>query len=308
MSTLSKKLFISVLTLIVTVGAFAATTFAWFTIGTTAQVQTFGAQVQGSTGLEMSFEDSGQWVSTLTTGQLNAYLFDTGYTYVNSVGDDVTILPKLGSAFLLKPVTSANGKDITDITESPLANPVTGGYIEFRLNLRSATGGEVQLTSLSLTGTSYDWKSDANFVLGNGTSVTAGATLEDRTAADAMRVSIQETAGTGSNLFVYENQGIGSNTVLSNDTIDLTLGAHDYFTVKNGVAPVLPTGYVAAETETEVNNNQVAVFPASAEADGYFHAQITIRIWIEGWDYEAYNILFNRPIAVSFNLNKIELP
>ena len=33
MSTLSKKLFISVLTLILTVGAFTATTFAWFTLG-----------------------------------------------------------------------------------------------------------------------------------------------------------------------------------------------------------------------------------------------------------------------------------
>src|SRR5690554_1359802 len=113
MSKLSKKLFLSVITLVFTVVAMVATTYAWFTIGDTATVGNVEGSVQGSEGLEIQFDgdDSGEWYSNISKSKMDDFLGD--------------------AAEALKAISSPNGENFY------LVNQITynGADIDF------ATGG-----------------------------------------------------------------------------------------------------------------------------------------------------------------------
>jgi hypothetical protein len=81
MSTLSKKLFISVLTLIITAGAFAATTFAWFTLGDEVTVSNIQGTVVAGEGLEIRLGTTGEWKSFISQSDIATYLASSGGTW-----------------------------------------------------------------------------------------------------------------------------------------------------------------------------------------------------------------------------------
>ena len=53
MKKLSRKLLISIFTLVITVLAVGASTFAWFALSTTSQVSNIGGKVTGGEGIEV---------------------------------------------------------------------------------------------------------------------------------------------------------------------------------------------------------------------------------------------------------------
>ena len=53
MKKTTKRMIISVLTLVLTVAALGTTTFAWFSLSTTSQISNISGQVTGGEGLEI---------------------------------------------------------------------------------------------------------------------------------------------------------------------------------------------------------------------------------------------------------------
>ncbi|HHT99079.1 MAG TPA: hypothetical protein GXZ79_03260, partial [Acholeplasma sp.] len=43
------------------------------------------------------------------------------------------------------------------------------------------------------------------------------------------------------------------------------------------------------------------------DTEGYAYATITVRIWIEGWDNEAYNAIFTAPLFASLAVVKKDI-
>ena len=73
MKNLTKKLFLSMLTVAFAVVALGTTTFAWFTLSTEAKVEVFDAQVSAGSGFEIAVTAKGVGVTPQTkwyTGSL----------------------------------------------------------------------------------------------------------------------------------------------------------------------------------------------------------------------------------------------
>src|SRR5690554_1319203 len=74
MKNLSKKAILSILSLVLTFVALGATTFAWFSLGTTAVVNPFEVQVKGSEGLEITLEGDDNWYAVLNSDLIYDYI------------------------------------------------------------------------------------------------------------------------------------------------------------------------------------------------------------------------------------------
>ena len=65
MTKLTRKLLLSVLTVVLTVVALGTTTFAWFTLTNTAQIQSFDAEIIADSGIEIAIGNADYGVENL---------------------------------------------------------------------------------------------------------------------------------------------------------------------------------------------------------------------------------------------------
>ncbi|WP_264229453.1 hypothetical protein [Acholeplasma laidlawii] len=313
MSTLSKKLFISVLTLILTVGAFTATTFAWFTLGNKASVGTFDAKVQSGGGLEVSYGGSGEWFNTITSERMNDYL-----------SNDLAV------STLLSAVSSQDGKAFTSLNANGSAqDSTTSGYIEFTLKFRSLDPAKVVWQTATLGGAAVTFPSDIAFRLQNHSATTLNQSITAY-ASNAARISVtpitravtatpvignatvfEKAAGTDNNI------ATGALGVLQAD------GAHDYYARKGnpllgfshtnqGTGSPLPidfNGVVVAPTLSTLPLTELMTLvktEAQNPTDDYHYGEFVVRIWLEGWDADTYNAIFDAPLTVALSFIKID--
>ena len=100
MKKISKKAILSILTLVLTVVVLGASTFAWFTLGTTATVDNFDVNVTSSEGLEISL-DGNNWYTRLNSDIMRDYIEEqVTAARLNNDGD-----------FVMDAVTTSDGID-----------------------------------------------------------------------------------------------------------------------------------------------------------------------------------------------------
>ncbi len=73
MSSIARKLVLSVVTVLISVLVFGTTTFAWFTITNVSEVQEFQSDIVVDNGIEVSL-DGTTWVTALTTEMIDTYI------------------------------------------------------------------------------------------------------------------------------------------------------------------------------------------------------------------------------------------
>ncbi len=311
MSKLSKKLFLSVITLVFTVMAMVATTYAWFTIGDTATVGNVEGSVQGSEGLEIQFDGdtSGEWYSNISKSKMDDFLGDAAEALK-------AISSPNGENFYLANEITYDGSNITFATGGGSGTANTH-YVEFKLNFRTkAENKQVDLTKLDIINVAdTTWAVDKGHNLANGDASSSTLTSS---AAYAVRVALEA----GSNVNVYE---LADNADLTTDGISNTKGfqvngAHDYYIKKGNILlgfdesnylnstanleaalEALKTkGYETIDSGVLGGVNRLNIeLDDTADANGYYNGSVIVRIWIEGFDADAYNAIYEGKFAVN---------
>ncbi|MFA6801225.1 MAG: hypothetical protein WCR19_03855, partial [Acholeplasmataceae bacterium] len=165
MSKISRKLVLSIIAVVLTVFALGSTTFALFTLTNTSTVQAFEAQIVADSGIEVALgnfttvagaSDEANWVTTLTTETVEAYL-----------------VAEYGNTQILNHVTTADGINFFTLGSSAMIG-TDGGYIELPLNFRSDTANQINWTTVTLSSTTYSWTVDKDFTDVFDTPRTAG--------------------------------------------------------------------------------------------------------------------------------------
>ncbi len=298
MNTIARKLVLSVLTVVLTVIALGTTTFAWFTLTNTSVVQPFTADITADTGIEMALgvpvsgeEDQLDWLTVLTTADVEQYIFDTY------------------GAFTFSHVTTENAVDFFTLGVSNLTG-TTAGYLSIPLNFRSNSANRILWSNVSLTSTEAPWQADISFTGATGTAYTSGDSININ-AADSMRIGIIGTIGGSTNVVGYENPASTTNVVLGGGTtLDLSdgvaagegdAGAMNYYFAKTATLPFGASAVDVLSTITSVAANPaVTDLAASTTSGAAYYGTIIVRIWIEGWDANAYNSILSRAITASF--------
>ncbi|RJX27588.1 MAG: hypothetical protein C4537_00480 [Acholeplasma sp.] len=298
MNTIARKLVLSVLTVVLTVIALGTTTFAWFTLTNTSVVQPFTADITADTGIEMALgvpvageEDQLDWLTVLTTEDVEQYIFDTygGFTFSH--------------------VTTENAVDFFTLGTSSLTGTTTG-YLSIPLNFRSNSANQILWTNVSLSSTEAPWQADIAFTGATGTAYNSGDSININ-AADSMRIGIIGTISGSTNVVGYENPASTTNVVLGGGTtLDLSdgvaagegdAGAMNYYFAKTATLPFGASAVDVLTTITSVSTNPaVTDLAASTTSGAAYYGTLIVRIWIEGWDANAYNSILSRAITASF--------
>ena len=277
--------------------ALGTSTFAWFTITNTAEVEKFNAKVQGGNGILISL-DNINFYTVLDSSTVNNYL--------------VTKYGANGTQFNLADRTSANGRTflLKDNTTE-----VTNGYIEFDLFFRSDAALDINVDGVVLTGTSISWTPDVDFTGANGSPVVAGTPITVN-AWDAARVSITGLLMDGNTLAALPEAGSPVTHIYKTSQptevfADLTKGAISYWNAINtGISNDITvddqpdtTDFAAAiaafSTGATGLADEVITLTETGSGTGIFKGAVRVRVWIEGWDADTYNAIFKAPLQVS---------
>lgn len=304
MSTLSKKLFISVLTLIVTVGAFAATTFAWFTLGNTATVGQFEGSATAGEGLEVRIGTSGAWTNFISSSQIQDAITASSFEKFSAI-------------------TSTDGLSFTKLlVENNVVTTDTAAsnteYIQFQLQFRSVSGGSIYLSGVTFASKAASaWVNDGNaFTDASGTLVpgvdsTAGTVVEYISNAARLSVTdgtskviVQQTAGTNDNVIGKGTDSVGAHSFFKS-RFDSTVGsAYDAAFTAASLPTTLEAGNINSTTAPETKVATLSTGTTDFGGTEYRTVTVTVRVWLEGWDVNTYNALFNMVLQTNLSFKK----
>ncbi len=290
MKSITRKMYLSILAVVLSVFALGTTTFAWFTLTNTATVQPFSAEVVADTGIEIALSDGA-----------DPLLFDWKTTILTSDVEDY-ISVKYADAFKFNNVTTANGRSFTNLDGDSVSS-AAGGYLELTIHFRSNDVQAINWNSVSLTSTPSSWTSNVSFTNEHGDAIAPAGSFNVN-ATDAFRVSVTGLISDVTTTTAYENPASATNVVLDGQTAaDLsgTDGSVNYYTAVTGTAPTGSTSVTVVDTVQSIDGVKVLDLGDGTSADATYYGQIVVRIWFEGWDANAYNSLLGTIITASLN-------
>lgn len=348
MKKISKKLLLSVFSLLLMATVLGTSTYAWFTIGDTVTVSKFDMDVQGGLGLEVAYvyqedpitvegtEISREgFVTRLTAERIYEYL-SKDYEYDSP--------ENFNEEFKMGDVTSVDGNEFLYLKYNEEGNEGAGsygledadrkneGFIEFTLRFRTKEADAFLIWEDALLESQgvADWVPGFKFNAPNTDNTLIDPEGNEYTqykyyASHAARISVTGTVEE-SKTAVYElaAKDLGTevekpdylNTVLSDNEPDWTHGNLQYFHTSTDYDLIDDFGtgeetYKAAKTFTsfvededeEVENGPkvVAKFVKNTDEeddDVYYYADVTIRVYIEGFDAEAFDSILEDKLSV----------
>lgn len=237
---LTRKLLLSVLTVAFAFITLGATTFAWFTLSTKAEVQLFETEVTAGAGIEIS-ADGLSYGNSLTAEQI----YDA--------------ISRSGTSRILDDLTTSDGINFRTITSnSNFDGEPDGGWVEFDLYFRSPEAN-VEVYMLDTTYITSDgvlWTSDAAFNWRNNEQLLVNQTKRVY-GPNALRLSSTEYTVTsnGTELsftkgetgaLIYELNPSGTSADgkanLGNQRLDTTIvstyGSVAYYNAKNPTSKI----------------------------------------------------------------------
>lgn len=285
MKAIQKKVLLSglivVFAFIVTIGS----TFAWFTVGQSADVQEMNLTINSSESILILLDEGYDPVEDATF--LNT---PQNYKSILTNADFVGVYDITDINIAMEPLTSVNGTAITTRSGGTARFTTDGGdptllgqYVEFNVWLLSQS----QTVSIAL----------ADFTVTADNAVT-----NKNIVVDALRMSLTSTAATNNvRIFGYDRDygfeflegQVGYSSTASENEIDSTVATT--LTGLHGVYYTLGATEVGESTNTKLDASQLFILVANTPT------KVTIRIWIEGWDAQANNNLVAAIFDIAFN-------
>lgn len=328
-----KKLFISIATLAVAIIAMSTSTFAWFTMSGTANVEEFEVNVKGGTGILIS-SDGKEYKETLNLKNLSSLIAADGETALDA------------SSLKLNPVTSLTG-GVAGTSFVDLKGAAATGktdYLEFSLWVQTSAAAALPVylentTSLAATASSFSPLATFDH---DGRPYTAGESM-DVYASNALRMS-------------FEDMTVAKTSILSDKQI-----SHDIESDFGGVAVaatedqfyvidaadsqfVAPAGVTASSATQKAADAARAAFAKQFASVAYYNAvmnksigytttkdsgyyvaptadytylgssepimtlndggannihRVVVRIWAEGFDGDCFDAIQNSTVQVN---------
>lgn len=292
---LTKKLFLSVLTLAFAVISLGASTYAWFTLSKDAEVQAFDANVTVGSGLLLQAVE----VGTLEEN-LDEDAWQTASLVVDASLYDDVVFQAATPANKLSTVTGFVDASVKGDDNKPVAVP-TSGYVQFDLYFKLTTPDTANTYDLYFDGYKFessnvvDWTIDKPYqgkdYATNADKYGLGKEIKYQ-VQDAARLAITSTTGE----MIYE-AAEGSDEYT--EGIPTHNAAINYYNEVNPTAKLSLDDACLYPSYTSVGEKtlgqQVGTLTGSATV------KVTVTVWIEGWDAECINAIFSQTLATSLS-------
>jgi hypothetical protein len=241
-------------------------------------------EIVADTGIEIALGNldetpkSLSWKVTLTEQDINKFI-SKNYEQLN-----------------LTYITTSDGKTFQTNGINEESN-----YLEIPIHFRSNTVNQIRMNSFSINSKEIDVLSPIAFTNSQNILINPGQFLKAN-IADTIRFSIQD----GQNIFAFENKASNTNTVLGykfESDMTNSNGAIDYYKKATDTYPQGIESVSVVDTITSPSNLLILnMINNQVEQSGKEHyGYIILRVWLEGWDLEAYNIIMGENFRISIN-------
>ncbi len=320
MKKLSKKIIVSVLTLVLTVVALGTTTFAWFSLSTVANISNITGEVTAGEGIEVrlygEYGASGvyatDWKANLSETDVKDFI-DTIFA-----NQELTAVTTADGVAYKQMAATAGG--LLHLNGNAEANV---DYLKFEVQFRSQNIVDVGLLSLEFVIDENNPKvfspDGAAYVQVDGES--AGNLPVETHAAYAARVSFGQTESGTYVVRSFQLPGdidvnsagdaVEGNTFMTGST-PIAAGQWEYLTVSKGLqifanatasdpieSPFTGITFLKADENDDSTALEALVIPVATDNSGMFEGSVDVRIWIEGWDADAYDAIYATVLNVS---------
>lgn len=304
----SKRILITSLTLVLMVVALGVGVFAWFTMNTKTSASGLeGTAEAGKGGFYISLNGTG-WSDTVSLTSVDSSF---------SVFSDLTT--KTGDLAKLVDLEDDDAND--------------ADYIEFSLYFLGGSDNK----NIYITGLTFENTADTSWIAED--DVDAGTREVEKgdkmvsNLSNAIRISIQD-ANSPSSILIFEKAAdtpnfddSGGTTKTFYNTIGFEDDGGNNFAVNYYNTIMAPKSVNLSDAPNRTDNvveendpltyKQVAVLSETVAdgttGDGHGfdpsftnYGEIIIRVWVEGWDQEAFNAVLNGTIKINFQFDLIQ--
>lgn len=299
MRKLTRKITLSLVAVMFALIALGTTTYAWFTLGTSASVSAIEGEVKSAEGIEISF-DGNSWYNSLSF---------TGATLKNG---DATVNPgdvKLTDVAMKKDSIAFDKYSGTAMTEAT-ANT---DYLVFDLHIKATsedTNKKVYITNVKLTSTAIEWTSDVEFTGADGaTSVTQGKEYYVFASNAARLTFAQGSTVNGTYENITAETGAPSESITNYDGKSASAkgNAKNYAVAKgfSGNTTIFGAfdnykndGTNDANAETAVETELFTVSSTKEENKKI----VKVYLWLNGYDGDCINAIMGGTVTVNFDV------
>lgn len=370
MAKTSKRLILSIVTLVLLVFAIGTTTFAWFTLSARATIGEITGEIIGSDGLHIALGLDNEVELTEYRTNLRA---DDWQVIMNEINKNKVDAFKFGA------VSTENGINfnqlvveeqnlITRYNKTKLTNANThGGYLEFSVHFKSGSGGVINwrdygfidnsqttrefnptVSYLQQLDNDKETKDKIQTASSNAARIGISKYIEDENGLKEEAVIVQKKDQSNANTIMSQYaKDLGQFTYISNMGNDIYWAMGDSYVLKKIIKTytlnqdhfIIENSNVANANELLVNEVKLAMANTDVEEAGKnitqlklvqpeilatendvtngdatevgevlqeedlskgYKASVIVRVWLEGWDVDAYDSIFQ--LGLNFNL------
>lgn len=289
---LTRKLMLSVFTLLFAVISLGASTYAWFTLSRNAKVEAFEASVTIGSGLNL---------------QAVAHATDSVPVDGNWEVSSLTLNNSLYSNVKFQDITPNNAEDLSQgfVNVIDSQNASATGYICFDLFFKLTDDTDSKTYDLYFTGYTFDtpvktsWTIDKNYggkdqpEWNEDSKYSIGESIQYY-AQDAARLGI--VPGGSESSAIYQAPS-GSPEFTPDAGEGNVNAALNYYNAVNPNAPKsVPDDFYTANSAVEDDGQLVGTFTNDNRT-----IKVTVYVWLEGWDAECINAIFAQKLSVSLD-------
>ena len=289
--SLTRKLTIAVIALVFAVVSLSTSTYAWFTISNTAQIENFEAQVILGDGIEIAV------TNTQDVGEADWFIGSVKGDYIKNVFEQ-NGFEKFAALTTSDTTSFLNVDDDEDENGS--------GFIEFYVHIRAAKEGKVMLSSIEFETEEVEWVPGVGYLLGDNATEVSATDKVTYKVADAARVSLKVIADQ-STPYIYQNNQANnefdgdsgySGNYLGQQCVNGALAVYNAKNEENQIE-VPETTYEANEIKDLEGTAQELSTIAAYDNTNDTIVTIQVKVWIEGFDSECVNALFAQTLGVA---------
>ena len=292
MKATTQKLIAATFVLVVAIALAASSTYAWFAMSTTTDVRQFDVNVTAGDNLLIAVTGVGE--DAPEQALFKAYIASDEIIGENGVGQFFgTAGVAIEDADKLALATADNGLAFSLLDGVTLLEG-EGAYFAFDVHFIGSAAFDIKLNAATVTSAlaedvtnlfpAYAWDD----LVYNEIEIAAGAVIQAE-AANAVRIAFGSKVYEPNAYAGYGRFG-GENNL-----------AIDYYNNFRGLtgddAIAAPTeGIYTTFDETDAAD-EVLVTLAGPDEDGLFTGKFTVKIWLEGWDADAFDSIKAQTIS-----------
>lgn len=273
-------------------------TYAWIVIARFNYISGIDFNVTLGKGLEISY-DGVNWGHSLDGSIINEMYPDIlfsdittqdGIHFEQGYSNEVPIKNKNYLSFDL---FFRGGQEVNSLTAIHLIDHIA--------NVSYVDAKNTNLSGTYITSKGVEFKSDITFLNDFNDTIEKGETRKFH-ASEALRVSIYNKEDDQAKIFDLSNNPFRgfATTINQYGALDYYKRHHPNKIIEIPDEPLL-SGFSEIINEHYANNqnSRIATLVKSRN-DAYYYAQITINIWIEGWDLDAFNAIMGDEFIINF--------